>query len=83
MAKRADIGVKAVAVHEDGCIETESNNLELALWHHDPGRLWSVVGARARWKLKCPARYPVATSANRNLAISFRSTARGMGKRWN
>lgn len=26
MAKRADIGVKAVAVHDDACIETESNN---------------------------------------------------------
>jgi hypothetical protein len=46
------ISVKIVAVHDDGRVEIEGDDVQLTLWHHDPGRLRSALGARAQWKPK-------------------------------
>lgn len=44
------ISVKVVAVQEDGRIDVEGDAVELTLWHHDPRRLRSVEGNRAKWR---------------------------------
>ena len=44
------IKVKVVAVHDDGRVEIEGDELKLTLWYHDPDRLRSalIFGGRAR-----------------------------------
>ena len=46
------IKVKVVAVHDDGRVEIEGDELKLTLWYHDPDRLRSalIFGGRAEWK---------------------------------
>ena len=41
-----------VVVHDDGQIEIEGHDLTLVIWNHDPARLRSALGYRARvvWK---------------------------------
>jgi hypothetical protein len=47
------IKVKVVAVHDDGRVEIEGDDLELTLWYHDPDRLRSAcLDGRAEWKPK-------------------------------
>ena len=42
----------SVVVHDDGQIDIEGHDLSLELWNHDPPRLRSALGYRARvvWK---------------------------------
>ncbi|HZE16360.1 MAG TPA: hypothetical protein VE197_11970 [Mycobacterium sp.] len=48
------IEVKVVAVHDDGRVEIEGQNLKLTPWYHDPDhlRLALCFGGRAEWKPK-------------------------------
>jgi hypothetical protein len=46
------ISAKIAAVHGDGRVEIEGGDVQLTLWHHDPARLRSALGARAQWKPK-------------------------------
>ena len=48
------IKVKVVAVHDDGQVEIEGNDLKLTLWYHDPDSLRSALyfGGYAEWKPK-------------------------------
>jgi hypothetical protein len=48
------IKVKVAAVHDDGRVEIEGDDLKLTLWHHDPDHLRSALclGGRAEWKPK-------------------------------
>ena len=42
----------SVVVHDDGQIDIEGHDLSLVIWNHDPARLRSALGYRARvvWK---------------------------------
>ena len=42
----------SVVVHDDGQIDIEGHDLSLVMWNHDPARLRSALGYRARvvWK---------------------------------
>jgi hypothetical protein len=46
------IKVKVVAVHDDGRVEIDGDELKLTLWYHDPDRLRSalIFGGLAEWK---------------------------------
>jgi hypothetical protein len=48
------IKVKVVAVHDDGRVEIQGDDLELMLWYHDPDHLRSALcfGGSAEWKRK-------------------------------
>ena len=48
------IKVKVVAVHDDGHVEIEGQDLKLTPWYHDPDHLRSALcfGGRAEWKPK-------------------------------
>jgi hypothetical protein len=48
------IKVKVVAVHDDGRVEIQGDDLKLTLWYHDPDRLRSALcfGGYAEWKPK-------------------------------
>ena len=63
------IKVKVVAVHDDGRVEIEGDDLKLTLWYHDPDRLRSALtfGGRAEWKPKYHVLY-VISSGSFNLA---------------
>jgi hypothetical protein len=63
------IKVKVVAVHDDGRVEIEGDDLKLTLWYHDPDRLRSalIFGGRAEWKPKFHVLY-VISSGSFNLA---------------
>ena len=63
------IKVKVVAVHDDGRVEIEGDDLKLTLWYHDPDRLRSalIFGGRAEWKPKYHVLY-VISSGSFNLA---------------
>ena len=37
------VKVKVVAVHDDGCVEIEGDDVKLTVWHHDPDRLRSAL----------------------------------------
>lgn len=43
------IGVKIVAVHDDGRVELEGG-ANLTLWHHEAHRLRGVLGSPAEWR---------------------------------
>jgi hypothetical protein len=45
------IKLSVVAVHDDGRVEIEGDDLTLTLWHHAPGQLRSAIryGGRAEW----------------------------------
>jgi hypothetical protein len=61
--------VKVVAVHTDGSVEIEGDDLKLTLWYHDPDHLRSALcfGGRAEWKPKYHVLY-VISSGSFNLA---------------
>ena len=63
------IKVKVVAVHDDGRVEIEGDDLKLTLWYHDPDHLRSALcfGGRAEWKPKYHVLY-VISSGSFNLA---------------
>jgi hypothetical protein len=63
------IRLKVVAVHDDGGVEIEGDDLILTLWYHDPGDLRSALryGGRAEWKPKYHVLY-VISSGSFNLA---------------
>jgi len=63
------IKVKVVAVHDDGRVEIEGDDLKLTLWYHDPDHLRSalIFGGRAEWKPKYHVLY-VISSGSFNLA---------------
>ena len=63
------IKVKVVAVHDDGRVEIEGDDLKLTLWYHEPDRLRSglIFGGRAEWKPKYHVLY-VISSGSFNLA---------------
>jgi hypothetical protein len=63
------IKVKVVAVHADGHVEIEGDDLKLTLWYHDPDDLRSALcfGGRAEWKPKYHVLY-VISSGSFNLA---------------
>jgi hypothetical protein len=63
------IKVKVVAVHDDGRVEIEGDDLKLTLWYHDPDRLRSalIFGGRAEWKPNYHVLY-VISSGPFNLA---------------
>jgi hypothetical protein len=42
------IKVTVVAVHDDGRIEIEGDDLRLTLWHHDPGQMRSATSKSTR-----------------------------------
>ena len=67
------IKVKVVAVHDDGRVEIEGDDLKLTLWHHDPDHLRSALcfGGRAEWKPKYHVLY-VISSGSFNLALLTR-----------
>jgi hypothetical protein len=48
------ITVKVVAVHDDGRVEIEGDDLKMTLWYHDPDYLRSALCfvGRAEWKPK-------------------------------
>lgn len=58
------IKVKVVAVHDDGHVEIEGDDLKLTLWYHDPERLRDVVdyAGRDRGVWKRPAIAPAHQS---------------------
>jgi hypothetical protein len=66
---QAIIRVKVVAVHDDGRVEIEGDDVKLTLWHHDPDRLRSalIFGGRAEWKPRFHVLY-VISSGSFNLA---------------
>jgi hypothetical protein len=57
------IKVKVVAVHDDGAVEIEGDDLKLTLWYHDPGELRRF--RRVGWLTWMP--YRTATPVNRSL----------------
>lgn len=63
------IKVKVVAVHDDGRVDIQGDDLELTLWYHDPVHLRSAlrVGGYAEWKPKYHVLY-VISSGSFNLA---------------
>jgi len=63
------IKVKVAAVHDDGGVEIEGDDLKLTLWHHDADHLRSALcfGGRAEWKPKYHVLY-VISSGSFNLA---------------
>ncbi|MGH3960835.1 hypothetical protein [Mycobacterium sp.] len=61
------ITVKLTAVHDDGCVDIEGDNLELTLWHHAPRHLRPALGARAQWTPKYHVLY-VDSAGHFNLA---------------
>ena len=63
------IKVKVVAVHDDGRVEIEGDELKLTLWYHEPDRLRSalIFGGRAEWKPRYHVLY-VISSGSFNLA---------------
>jgi hypothetical protein len=63
------IKVKVVAVHDDGRVEIEGDDLQLMLWYHDPDGLRSALcfGGCAEWKPKYHVLY-VISIASFNLA---------------
>jgi len=63
------IKVKVVAVHDDGRVEIEGDELKLTLWYHDPDHLRSalIFGGRAEWKPRYHVLY-VISSGSFNLA---------------
>jgi hypothetical protein len=65
------IKVKVAAVHDDGRVEIEGDDLKLTLWYHDPDHLRSALrfGGRAEWKPKYHVLY-VISSGSFNLATS-------------
>lgn len=67
------IRVKVVAVHDDGHLDIEGDDLKLTLWHHDPEHLrWSQrFGGYAEWKPKFHALY-VVSAGWFNVAVSQR-----------
>ena len=56
------IKVKVVAVHDDGRVETEGDELKLTLWYHDSDRLRSalIFGGRAEWKPRYHVLYVIS-----------------------
>jgi len=67
--RQPTIKVKVVAVHDDGRVEIEGDELQLMLWYHDPDGLRSAVcvGGRAEWKPNYHVLYVIST-ASFNLA---------------
>jgi hypothetical protein len=59
------IKVKVAAVHDDGQVEIEGDDLELTLWHHDPVHLRSALcfGGRAEWKPKYHVLYVISSGS--------------------
>jgi hypothetical protein len=59
------IKVKVVAVHDDGRVEIEGNDLKLTLWNHDPDHLRSALcfGGRAEWKPKYHVLYVISSGS--------------------
>jgi hypothetical protein len=57
------IKVKVVAVHDDGRVEIEGDDLKLTLWYHDPDHLRSALclGGRAEWKPKHEVLYVISS----------------------
>jgi hypothetical protein len=66
------IKVKVVAVHDDGRVEIEGDELKLTLWYHDPDHLRSAVGlgGRAEWRPKYHVLY-VISGGSFNLATLY------------
>ena len=56
------IKVKVVAVHDDGKVEIEGDDLKLTLWYHDPDSLRSALcfGGYAEWKPKYHVLYAIS-----------------------
>jgi hypothetical protein len=63
------IKVTVVAVHDDGRVDIEGQELNLTLWYHDPDHLRSALcfGGRAEWMPKFHVLY-VISSGSFNLA---------------
>jgi hypothetical protein len=63
------IKVKVAAVHDDGRVEIEGDDLKLTLWYHDPGELRTALryGGRAEWRPKYHVLY-VISGGSFNLA---------------
>jgi hypothetical protein len=59
------IKVKVTAVHDDGRVEIESEDMKLTLWHHDPDDLRSALrfGGRAEWKPKYHVLYVISSGS--------------------
>jgi hypothetical protein len=59
------IKVKVVAVHDDGRVEIEGDDLKLTLWYHDPDHLRSALcfGGRAEWKPKYHVLYVISSGS--------------------
>ena len=59
------IKVKVVAVHDDGRVEIQGDDLKLTLWYHDPGHLRSALcfGGRAEWKPKYHVLYVISSGS--------------------
>ena len=59
-----NIKVKVVAVHDDGRVEIEGDELKLTLWYHDPDRLRSALffGGLV-WMLPTEQRAPTSCSS--------------------
>lgn len=59
------IKVKVVAVHDDGRVEIEGDDLEPTLWYHDPDHLRSALcfGGRAEWKPKYHVLYVISSGS--------------------
>jgi hypothetical protein len=56
------IKVKVVAVHDDGKVEIEGDDLKLTLWYHDADSLRSALcfGGYAEWKPKYHVLYAIS-----------------------
>ena len=69
------VKVKVVAVHDDGRVEIEGDDLKLTLWYHDPDHLRSALrfGGRAEWKPEYHVLY-VISSGSFNLATRTSGT---------
>jgi hypothetical protein len=59
------IKVKVVAVHDDGRVEIQGDDLKLMLWYHDPDHLRSALcfGGRAEWKPKYHVLYVISSGS--------------------
>jgi hypothetical protein len=59
------IEVKVVAVHDDGRVDIEGDDLSLTVWHHDADQLRSALGfdGEAEWKPKFGVLYIVSVGS--------------------
>jgi hypothetical protein len=68
------VRVNVVAVHDDGRVDIEGDDLKLTLWYHNPDNLRSalIFSGRAEWKPKYHVLY-VFSSGSFNLATLDRA----------